>query len=207
MKAKKVGIIGKKLGMTQLYVDGALVGVTVVDFSDMQVIGKRTKVPVEGEKTKLGQPKRADGYDAVMLGYDFDGETPRFIKEFRVNDVSVYNDNAYIQMLSEIKRVDAWGVMKGRGFTGAMKRHNFRGGPASHGAKHWHRRPGSVGGHTYPAKTFKGQRGPGHYGNETVCVLSQQIAKVDIEKKLIFVRGSIPGAKNSYVMLRDSIKG
>ena len=207
MKAKKVGIIGKKLGMTQMYVEGALVGVTVIDFSDMQVVGKRNKIQIEGEKIKCGQPKNADGYDAVVLGYDFDGDNPRYIKEFRVSDPSIYSENKYLELLGQIKKVDVWGIMKGRGFTGVMKRHGFHGGPASHGAKHWHRRPGSIGGHTFPAKTWKGKKMPGHYGNTTVCILSQILVKVDSEKRLLFIKGSIPGAKNSYVMLRDSIKG
>lgn len=207
MKAKKLGIIGKKLGMTQMYVNGSLVGVTVVDFSDMQVIGSRSKVAVEGLKRKDGQLHQADGYDAVVLGYDFEGESANFIKEFRVPDTAIYTDNKYLETLSSIKSVDVWGDMKGRGFAGVMKRHGFHGGPAAHGAKHWHRRPGSVGGHTYPAKTFKGKKMPGHYGNTTVCILSQDLVKVDTEKRLLFIKGSIPGAKNSYVMVRDSIKG
>lgn len=207
MKAKKLGIIGKKLGMTQMYVNGVLVGVTVVDFSDMQVVGSRTKVAVDGLKRKDGQPRQADGYDAVILGYDFRGEEAKFVKEFRVPDTSIYTDNKYLETLGAVKSVDVWGEMKGRGFAGVMKRHGFHGGPASHGAKHWHRRPGSVGGHTYPAKTWKGKKMAGHYGNSTVCILSQDLVKVDAEKRLLFIRGSIPGSKNSYVMVRDSIKG
>ncbi len=194
MDAKKLGIIGKKLGMTQVYNNEGLMGVTVVDFSNMTMVGERTVAK--------------DGYNAAILGYDFDKEnTPRFISEVRIDDSSVYQDNKFLDLLDGIKKVDVFGIMKGRGFTGVMKRHGFHGGPGAHGAKHWHRRPGSIGGHTYPAKVWKGQKMPGHYGNTKVCILGQKVIRVDKEKKLIFINGSIPGAKNSYVMLRDAIKG
>jgi large subunit ribosomal protein L3 len=193
MKAKKVGIIGKKLGMTQLYHEENMVGVTVVDFSDMALIGKRTI-----EK---------DGYNAAILGYDFDkNNEPRYVREIRMDDASVYEEGKYLGLFDSIKEVDVIGIMKGRGFTGVMKRHGFHGGPAAHGAKHWHRRPGSIGGHTFPAKTWRGQKMPGHYGNVKVCTLNQKLVKVDREKGLMFIRGSIPGSKNSYVLVRDAIK-
>jgi len=192
MKAKKVGIIGRKLGMTQMYVDGQLVGVTVVDFSDMILVGTRT------------QDK--DGYVAAILGYDFKGVEPRYIREVRLENPAIYEDGQFLQALQEVKYVDVFGVMKGRGFAGVMKRHGFHGGPASHGAKHWHRRPGSIGGHTFPAKVWKGKKMPGHYGNTTVAVLRQQLVRVDTEKRLVYIKGAVPGARNSYVMLRDSVK-
>lgn len=194
MKAKKVGIIGKKLGMTQLFDKDSMVGVTVVDFSDMAILGKRTT-----EK---------DGYDAAILGYDFDqSNQPGFMKEVRVNDVSVYDGDQYLALFDTIQKVDVVGTMKGRGFSGVMRRHGFHGGPAAHGAKHWHRRPGSIGGHTYPAKVWKGKKMAGRYGGTQVCTLGQQLVKVDKEKGLLFIKGSIPGSKNSYVMIRDAIKG
>ncbi|MEJ5283839.1 MAG: 50S ribosomal protein L3 [Brevinematia bacterium] len=194
MKAKKIGIVGRKVGMTQLFTDEGLVGVTVVDFSDMEVLGKRTI-----EK---------DGYSAVILGCERkkDGSF-RWVREIRLDDVSIYESGNYIDLFDNIKLVDVVGYMKGRGFAGAMKRHGFHGGPASHGAKHWHRRTGSVGGHTYPAKTWKGQKGPGHYGNTRVCVLNQKLVMVDKEKKLLFIKGAIPGAKNGIAIIRDAIKG
>ncbi len=193
MKAKKVGIIGKKLGMTQLFDNDRMVGVTVVDFSGMALLGKRT-----AEK---------DGYTAAILGYDFSRDNePRFVREVRVNDASIYEDGQYLSLFENLKHVDVIGLMKGRGFAGVMKRHGFHGGPASHGAKHWHRRPGSVGGHTFPAKTWRGQKMPGHYGNSRVCVLNQKLVRIDKEKGLLFIQGSIPGARNAYVMIRDAVK-
>ena len=193
MKANNIGIIGKKLGMTQVYDNDKMVGVTVIDFSDMALIGKRTI-----EK---------DGYSAAILGYDYDkNNQPKFVKEIRIDESAAYDNEGFLTALEKTKQVDIVGTMKGRGFTGVMKRHGFHGGPASHGAKHWHRRPGSVGGHTYPAKTWKGQKMPGHYGNTRVCTLNQQVIKVDVQNRLIFVKGSVPGARNSYVIVRDSVK-
>lgn len=201
MKAKKVGIIGKKLGMTQLYDDGRMTGVTVVDFSDMKAIGYRT-------------PER-DGYTAVILGYDFREslkggkkvETPRYVREIRLEDTSLYEDeNKVLDALSGTSKVDVSGVMKGRGFAGAMKRWHFGGGPATHGSK-THRRVGSIGQCTFPAKVFKGKKMPGHMGNVKKTILSQKLVRVDLERKLLFIRGSVPGARNRYVMVRDAIKG
>jgi len=194
MKAKKVGIIGRKVGMTQLFTDEGLVGVSVVDFSEMEILGKRT-------------PEK-DGYSAVILGFGKKGNGKyRWVREIRVDDLSVYESDSYLDLLMNTKLVDVVGYMKGRGFAGAMKRHGFHGGPMSHGAKHWHRRTGSVGGHTYPAKTWKGQKGPGHYGNTRVCVLNQKLAMVDKDKRLLFIKGAIPGARNGIAIVRDAIKG
>jgi len=194
MKAKKIGIIGRKVGMTQLFTDEGLVGVTVVDFSEMDVLGKRSI-----EK---------DGYTAIILGYGKKKDNSyRWIKEVRLDDISIYENGKYLELFSELKKVDVIGYMKGRGFTGAMKRWGFSGGPMSHGAKHWHRRTGSVGGHTFPAKTWKGKKGPGHYGNSRVCILGQKVVLYDKDKRLLFIKGGIPGAKNGLVMVRDAIKG
>ncbi len=200
MKANKVGIIGKKLGMTQLYLDGKLNGVTVIDYSDMRKIGERTL--------------DRDGYNAVILGYDFKSvtnkkksyEKPRLIKEFRIDDLSVYDDGKLEETLLTVNKVDVSGIMKGRGFAGAIKRYNFHRGPQTHGSK-THRRVGSIGQCSYPAKVFKGKRMAGHYGNTRITTLSEKLVKVDTEKKLLFVQGSVPGARNTYVLIRDAVKG
>lgn len=201
MKAKTVGIIGKKLGMTQLYDNkGALCGVTVIDFSDTDVLGFRTI-----EK---------DGYNAVILGCDFKTvrkgkevqEKPKFVSEIRVEDTTPYQDKAYEEILGSLGKVDVSSIMKGKGFQGAMKRWNFGGGPASHGSK-THRRVGSIGQCTFPARVIKGKKMPGHMGAERVTVLSQRLLRVDAERKLLFIEGSVPGSKQSYVTVRDAIKG
>lgn len=201
MKAKTVGIIGKKLGMTQLYDNkGALCGVTIVDFSDTNVLGFRTV-----EK---------DGYNAVILGCDFKTvrkgkkviEKPKFISEIRVEDTTPYQNKSYEEILGSIGKVDVSSFMKGKGFQGAMKRWNFGGGPASHGSK-THRRVGSIGQCTFPARVMKGKKMPGHMGDERVTVLSQRLLRVDATRKLLFIEGSVPGSKQSYVTVRDAIKG
>lgn len=200
MKAKKVGIIGKKLGMTQLYDDGAFMGVTVIDFSDMTMVGTRTV-----EK---------DGYSAAIVSYDFktirrkdkEIKKAKMTREFRMDDVSVYENDAKLsEVLGGIKTVDVCGIMKGRGFAGGIKRHHFHGGPATHGSK-VHRRTGSIGMHTFPARVFKGKKMPGHMGAERVTVLGQKLVKVDNERRLLYIRGQVPGSTNSYVMVRDAIK-
>ena len=201
MKAKTVGIIGKKLGMTQLYDDkGALCGVTIVDFSDTDVLGFRT---VE-----------RDGYNAVILGCGFKtvrrgevlSEKPKFISEIRVEDVTPYQGKGYEEILGSLGKVDVSSIMKGKGFQGAMKRWNFGGGPASHGSK-THRRVGSIGQCTFPARVIKGKKMPGHMGAEKVTILSQRLLRVDADRKLLFIEGSVPGSKQSYVTVRDAIKG
>ncbi len=200
MKAKKLGIIGKKLGMTQLYHDGKLKAVTVIDFSDMKVLGERS-------------PEK-DGYSAVILGYDFKTvkrkdktfSQAKFIREFRLDDTSVYGDDKFASTIGEVKKVDVSGIMKGRGFTSAIKRWNFHRGPQTHGSK-THRRVGSIGQCSFPARVFKGKKMPGHYGNTKVTTLSEKVLKVDTDKKLLFINGSVPGARNGYVMVRDAIKG
>ncbi|MGL4367120.1 MAG: 50S ribosomal protein L3 [Brevinemataceae bacterium] len=201
MKAKTVGIIGKKLGMTQLYDDkGVLCGVTVVDFSDTNVLGFRTL-----EK---------DGYNAVILGCGFKTvkkkdeviEQPKFVSEIRVEDTALYQNNTYEEILASLKKVDVCGIMKGKGFQGAMKRWHFGGGPASHGSK-THRRVGSIGQCTFPARVIKGKKMPGHMGAEKVTVLGQRLIRVDYTRKLLFIEGSVPGSKQSYVTVRDAVKG
>lgn len=201
MKAKSVGIIGKKLGMTQLYDDkGALCGVTVVDYSDMEVLGFRS---VE-----------RDGYNAVILGYDFKSvnksgeqrQVPKFISEIRVDDITPYQSGQYLELLFSFGKVDVSAITKGKGFQGAMKRWGFGGGPAAHGSK-FHRRPGSIGQHTFTARVYKGRKMPGHMGSDRVTILSQRLLRVDSERKLLFIEGSVPGSRQSYVTVRDAIKG
>jgi large subunit ribosomal protein L3 len=200
MKAKTVGIIGKKLGMTQLYDNkGALCGATVIDFSDTDVLGFRTI-----EK---------DGYNAVILGCGFKTTKksdvlgkPKFVSEIRVEDVTPYQGKGYEEVLGSLGKVDVSSISKGKGFQGAMKRWNFGGGPASHGSK-THRRVGSIGQCTFPARVIKGKKMPGHMGDERVTVLSQRLLRIDTERKLLFIEGSVPGSKQSYVTVRDAIKG
>ena len=165
-----------------------------------------------------------DGYNAVQLGFEEVSEKKltkpllgvfkkanvkpmRVLKEFRVDNVDEYSvgQEITVAIFQEGDKIDITGWTKGRGFAGAMKRWNFQGGPKSHGAK-FHRELGSVGQHTEPARIFKGKRMPGRYGNERVTILNSEVVKVDPENNLIAVKGGVPGARGSLVLIRSAVK-
>jgi len=217
------GLLGKKIGMTQIYQeDGQAVPVTVVQAGPCVVVQRKTT--------------ENDGYDAVQLGLvegrrDADGklvpkapnkvnqprrghfkkagvDPTRRLVEFRVEaedevkpgdqlDVSLFEENAY---------VDVIGVSKGKGFQGVMKRHGFGGGRASHGSM-FHRAPGSVGQSASPSRVFPGMRFPGQTGNKRITAKNLQIVRVDADEHLLFIRGAVPGARNSYVQIRPAKNG
>lgn len=195
MKVKSIGVLGKKLGMTQILdQDGALCGVTVVDFSSMFVLGTRSL--------------DRDGYMAVILGCEkaSKGNGFQYVCEMKMNDTKLYDDDSFLENLKNLDKVDVTALSKGKGFQGAMKRWNFGGGPASHGSK-THRRVGSIGQCTFPAKVVKGKKMPGRMGGSKVTILNQRLLKVDIDRKVVFIEGSIPGPKEGFVAIRDAIKG
>lgn len=199
------GLLGKKIGMTRIFDDkGNAVPVTVVQAGPCFVTQVKT---VEN-----------DGYNAVQLGYDPKKEKNttkpilghlkkanvpalRVLKEFKMAaDVEVKLGDvvkADIFQAGEMVKVSGWS--KGRGFTGVIKRHNFGGGRKTHGQSDRYRAPGSIGQSSYPSKVFKGTRMAGRTGNHYMTVKGLRIVKVDAENNLIFVKGAIPGARNSYV--------
>ncbi|MCB9087211.1 MAG: 50S ribosomal protein L3 [Calditrichae bacterium] len=199
------GLLGKKIGMTRIFDDkGNAVPVTVVQAGPCFVTQVKT---VEN-----------DGYNAVQLGYDPKKEKNttkpilghlkkanvpalRVLKEFKMAaDVEVKLGDvvkADIFQAGEMVKVSGWS--KGRGFTGVIKRHNFGGGRKTHGQSDRYRAPGSIGQSSYPSKVFKGTRMAGRTGNRYMTVKGLRIVKVDAENNLIFVKGAIPGARNSYV--------
>jgi large subunit ribosomal protein L3 len=208
----RTGVITQKLGMSRLFMeDGRHIPVTVLKLNKLQVVATRTT-----EK---------DGYIAVQLGAGFakpknvsKGERGHFAKaqvepkrkvaEFRVDEKSLLEVGDEIQADHFVagQKVDVTGITIGRGFTGAMKRWNFRGLEASHGVSISHRSLGGTGGRQDPGKTFKNKKMHGHYGDERVTTLNLEVAKVDVERGLIMVRGSVPGAKGGWVMVRDAVK-
>jgi large subunit ribosomal protein L3 len=208
----RTGVITQKLGMSRLFQDdGRHVPVTVLKLDTCQVIATRTK-----EK---------DGYTAVQLGSGFakvknvsKGERGHFAKaevepkrkvaEFRVDDANLLSvgDEILASHFVPGQKVDVTGITIGRGFTGAMKRWNFRGLEASHGVSISHRSLGGTGGRQDPGKTFKNKKMHGHYGVERVTTQNVEVAKVDVERGLIMVRGAVPGAKGGWVMIRDAVK-
>ncbi len=207
----KKGIIGKKIGMTQIFDEvGNVIPVTVIEAGPCVVAQKKT---VEN-----------DGYDAVQLGFMDVKEkhmtkaekghfekagvpAKKHLKEFRLDDCSALNvgDVISVDTFAAGDKVDVTGITKGRGYTGVVKRWNAHMLQHTHGVGPIHRQPGSMG-VIDPARIFKNKKMAGQYGNEQVTVLNLNIVKIDTEKNLIAVKGAIPGAKGGIVFIRDSVK-
>ena len=208
----RTGVITQKVGMTRLFLDdGRHVPVTVLKLDGCQVVSTRTD-----EK---------DGYTAVQLGSGFvkaknltkadrgnfakaEVEPKRKLAEFRVDQGSMLEIGDVLKADHFVvgQKVDVSGVTIGRGFTGAMKRWNFRGLEASHGVSISHRSLGGTGGRQDPGKTFKNKKMHGHYGTDNVTTQNLEVAKVDVERGLIMIRGAVPGSKGGWVMVRDAVK-
>ncbi|MGO1497186.1 50S ribosomal protein L3 [Agrococcus casei] len=207
------GLLGKKLGMTQVWDENAqLVPVTAIEITPNVVTQVRTD-----EK---------DGYQAIQIAYgQIDprkvnqpkaghfkaaGATPRrHLTEVRLDDASGYElgQEIAVDIFEAGQKVDVVGTSKGKGFAGAMKRHNFAGVSASHGAHRNHRKPGSVGASATPSRVFKGKRMPGRMGSDRVTVQNLKVHAVDAEKGLILVKGAVPGASGRLVFVRTAVKG
>ncbi|NKB90114.1 MAG: 50S ribosomal protein L3 [Acidobacteria bacterium] len=208
------GLIGQKVGMTRIFDEsGNHVPVTVLRAGPCVVLQVRDE--------------ERDGYSAVQLGYIEDGVRPesvnkpmaghlakagapavRMIREFPMGgeDEPQLGDRVTVESFEGVDKVDVTGTTKGRGFQGVMKRHGFKGGGAAHGSM-FHRAPGSVGQASWPSRTFKGKRLPGQMGNKRDTQQALRVVKVDLERHLILVKGSVPGAPNSYVTIRPAVRG
>ena len=206
------GILGEKLGMTQIFDDARAVPVTVIKAGPCHVAQIKT---VE-----------RDGYSALQLAFGtvsekrvnkpekghFDkhgGETARHVVELRTDDVSGYTEgqNIGVDIFEAGEKADVVGVSKGKGFAGVMKRHGFSGLGASHGTHRAHRSPGSVGACATPSRVFKGTRMAGHMGHERVTILNLEVVRADTERSLLLLRGAVPGPNGSLVMIRSAAKG
>ena len=208
------GLLGKKLGMTQVWDENnKLVPVTVIEIAPNVVTQLRT-----AEK---------DGYSAVQIAagaidprkvnkpatghFDAAGVTPRrHVTEVRTADAANYTVGQELTVDSTFEagqKVDVMGTSKGKGFAGVMKRHNFAGVSASHGAHRNHRKPGSIGASSTPSRVFKGMRMAGRMGGERVTVLNLKVHAVDAEKGLLLVKGAVPGARGRLVFVRNAVKG
>ncbi len=208
------GLLGKKLGMTQVWDENnRLVPVTVVEITPNVVTQVRTP--------------EVDGYSAVQIAYgqidprkvnkpaaghfDKAGVTPRrHLTEVRTADAGEYTagqELAVDTVFEPGQLVDVVGTSKGKGFAGVMKRHNFKGVSASHGAHRNHRKPGSIGASSTPSRVFKGMRMAGRMGGERVTVLNLKVHSVDAEKGLLLVKGAVPGARGRIVFVRNAVKG
>ena len=204
------GLLGKKVGMTQLLEnDGTVIPVTVIKAGPCVVVQKKTK--------------QKDGYDAVQLGfvefvkpkrvnkpmtghYKKSNVAPaRFLREIAVQGEEGANpgDQVKVDIFSQNELVHIIGTSKGRGFAGLVKRHHFRGGRATHGSM-FHRAAGSIGSSAYPSRVLKGMRMAGHLGNARVTVQNLRVARVDQENNLLFLRGAVPGPPGGYVIVEKS---
>ena len=205
-------LLGKKIGMTQIFEDEKLIPVTVIEAGPNFVIQKKTM--------------ESDGYNALTLAYDEKkekntikpemgifkkaGVTPKkFLKEFKTDEIANYElgQEIKVDFFESIEYVDIVGTSKGKGTAGVMKRHNFGGNRATHGVSRNHRLGGSnAGGAASNSNVPKGKKMAGRLGNERVTVQNLKIVKFDVENNLLLVKGAVPGPKNGYVMIKKSVK-
>jgi large subunit ribosomal protein L3 len=206
------GLIAQKLGMTRIFqADGTHVPVTVLGLQNCQVVGQRTRDKDGYTALQLGAgqakvrnvPKAQRGQFAVAKV-----EPKRQVTEFRVDPENLIEVGAQMQAdhFVEGQLVDVTGTSIGKGFAGGMKRWNFGGLRATHGVSVSHRSIGSTGGRQDPGKTFKGKKMPGHMGQERVTTQNVKVVRTDVERGLIMVQGSVPGAKGGWIMIKDAVK-
>ncbi|KEH96652.1 50S ribosomal protein L3 [Clostridium massiliodielmoense] len=207
----KKAIIGRKIGMTQIFDEnGKVIPVTVVEAGPCAVLQKKSE-----EK---------DGYNAIQVGFEDIREKlankpkkghfakagvslKRIVKEFRLENIDEYEVGTEIKadVFEAGDKVDVTGVSKGKGFQGTIKRWNFHRGPMAHGSK-YHRAVGSMGAASDPSRTFKNKKMPGHMGNKKSTVLNIEVVKIMADKNVLLIKGGIPGPNKGYVVIKDTVK-
>lgn len=207
----KKAILGKKIGMTQVFTeDGQLIPVSVIQAGPCQVVQKKTE--------------EVDGYTAVQVGYEDKKErrankpekghfqkanvpVKKYLKEFKLDNAAEFNvgDELTVEQFADGDVLDVTGTSKGHGFAGTIKRWGTHRGPMTHGS-HYHRGPGSLGACSDPSRVFKGKKMPGHYGVVKVTIQNLDLVKIDKERNLLLVKGSIPGPKGGLVVVRNAVK-
>lgn len=231
-RAMSVGLLGRKIGMTQIYdADGVIVPVTVIEAGPCVVLQVRSLDRDGYNAVQLGFGDRARskssrsvrGHVAVLSGRrqqaraaagvtavaKAECEPKRFVREFRCKDAAHGLEVGQVvgpAVLEGLKFVDVIGVSRGRGFTGVMRRHNFAGMPASHGAKRVHRSGGSIGQSADPSRVLAGTKMPGHYGCDRVTSKNLRLVRIDGESNVVLVRGAVPGPVGGFVVIRRSAK-
>jgi len=196
------GILGKKIGMTQVYLeDGRVIPVTVIEAGPCTVVQVKTpeKDGYEAVKVGFGEARKAKRVTRPQAGVFKKAGTPSFrhLKEFKVAGLKV-GDTIKVDSFEKGDFVHASGVSKGKGFQGVMKRHNFKGGPSGHGSM-FNRAPGSIGASSYPSRVWRGMRMAGHMGSDRVTVQNLQVVEVMPEKNLLLIRGAVPGGTNAII--------
>jgi len=204
------GILGRKIGMTQIFTDeGRALAVTVVEAGPCPVVQKKTVA--------------TDGYNAIQIGFSFLRESlsnkprkghfqkaslkpMRYVREFKISDVESYEigQEVKVDLFTAGDKIDVVGTSKGKGFAGMIKRHNASRGPMAHGSK-YHRRTGSLGAKG-PARVFKGRELPGRMGGERVTIQNLEVVRIIADKNLILIKGSVPGANKSLLIIKPSVK-
>ena len=204
------GLVGKKLGMTQIFDEtGVVHPVTVIECGPNVVTQVKTT-----EK---------DGYEAVQLGFGLDkrlnkperghrqasGFMSKTLREMKADSIGDYSVGQVLKadVFTAGDEIDVTGTSKGKGFQGGVKRHGFKGGPKTHGQSDRHRAPGSIGSSATPGRVFKGLRMAGHMGHERVTVQNLTVMRVDAERNLLLVKGSVPGPNNGILLVRRAVKG
>jgi large subunit ribosomal protein L3 len=204
------GLIGKKVGMTQLFDDaGRAVPVTVIKAGPCYVTQVRTVDQDGYSAVQLGfEETKTQRLSGGELGHLKKNELPplRILREFRTNEKLEEGQTLTVDVFEEGERVDIVGKSKGRGFAGVVKRWGFSGGPKTHGQSDRHRAPGSIGAGSTPGRVFKGKKMPGRMGNDTVTSQNLLISRIDPENNIIAVRGSVPGPKNGLVIIKEARK-
>lgn len=205
------GMLGKKIGMTQVFDDNStLVVATVIEAGPCYVIAKKTVESDGYEAIQLGFGKvKSQRVSKPMRGIFKKAKVPplRFIKEFRCVEVDLNpGDVVKVDIFKKGEKVDVSGISKGKGFAGTIKRHGFAGQPASHGGMA-HRRPGSIGQASFPARVWKGLKMAGRMGGRKVSAQGLEVIDTDPERNLLIVRGSVPGPNGGLLVLRRSVKG
>lgn len=204
------GILGRKIGMTQVFDEtGKLIPVTAIEVTPNVVTQIKTIENDGYEAIQLGfEDKREKLATKASIGHTNKANTKpkRFLREFKGVDITAYSlgDEIKADIFAEGEVVDVTGTSKGKGFQGTIKRHNQHRGPMGHGS-HYHRGPGSMG-TMRPMRVFKGKKLPGHMGTLTVTIQNLEVVKVDVENNVILVKGNIPGAKKSLVMIKSAVK-
>jgi len=202
-------ILGRKLAMTQIFDENILIPITIVEAGPCVIVQRKVK--------------KKDGYNAIQLGFLETKESQfnkpelghfrksevrpqKYLREIRVKDIDnlKIKDEIRVDVFEEGDLVDVVGISKGKGFAGVVKRYGFKGGPASHGAGGFRRRPGSIGASADPSRVFKGKKMPGRMGTERKTARNLEIVKVDKKENLLLIKGSLPGNKGSLLTIKSS---